>query len=109
MKYHDRATKVLNRKWEQREVTDSSDIYRRKCVKELTIKVLRSGIDPDWWSLLSKDRKYQIHQNYSMLKALCKREGISVQSIKEYIDENKQDYWADQSKLREIKLNRLLK
>ena len=109
MKYHDRATKVLNRKWEQRETPDSSEIYRRKCIKELTRKVLVSGIDPDWWSLISKDRKYNIHQNYSMLKAFSKKEGVSDPSIREYIDENKKDYWVDQSKLRDIKLNRLLK
>jgi hypothetical protein len=109
MKYHDKATKALNHKWEQREVADYSEIYRRKCIKELTRKVLISGIDPDWWSLISKDRKYSICQNYSMLKALSKKEGVSVPPIKEYIDENKKDYWVDQSKLRDIKLNRLLK
>lgn len=109
MKYHDKATKALNHKWKQREVADSSEIHRRKCIKEITRKVLISGIDPDWWSLISKDRKYLIHQNYSILRAFSKREGVSIPSIKEYIDENKKDYWVDQSKLRDIKLNRLFK
>jgi hypothetical protein len=113
MKYNDRTTKALNQpwsyKWEQREIPNSGELYRRKCIKELTRKVLVCGIDPDWWSLISKDRKYQIHQNYSMLRAFSKKEGVLLPSIREYIDENKKDYWVDQSKLRDIKLNRLLK
>lgn len=109
MKYNDRTTKDLNRKWEQREISDPGEIYRRKCVKELTKMVLGCGIDSDWWSLIPKDIKYQIYQNYSMSRAFSKKENVSVPSIREFINDNKKDHWVDQSKLRDIKLNRLLK
>jgi hypothetical protein len=107
MKYSDKSTRIISQKFQEKEVSDFYEIRKRRIIKDFSKKVISSGIDRDWWSLVSKEDKYQICRNYNILK-LNKMANVETPSIKEYIEMNS-DGLVDVSKLREIKLNRILR
>jgi len=44
MKYNDKHTRLLQHKYDNREISSPQDIYRKKIVKEFSRKVLSLGI-----------------------------------------------------------------
>jgi hypothetical protein len=107
MKYNDRGTKLLTYKHKNKQetTTDFYEVYRNKIVKKFSREVLISGVDPEWWSLVSKEKRYSLCQNYEFAKTFTSGEKVN---LKDYVEKNKKDL-VDISKLRELKLRKLLK
>lgn len=126
MKYNDRQTQLLKRKHDNRKMSDSFDrltqAHRKKVIKVFNKQVLSCGIDPDFWSLVDKETKYQIYSNFQIYKAmssdpsknrttlqyLSSNSNENTLSLFEYIQNNKHRYGVDPAKVREKKLNRLI-
>lgn len=116
MKYNDRQTQLLKRKHDNRKMSDSFDrltqAHRKKVIKVFNKQVLSCGIDPDFWSLVDKETKYQIYSNFQIYKAMSsdpsKNSNENTLSLFEYIQNNKHRYGVDPAKVREKKLNRLI-
>ena len=61
MKYKDKHTHLLNYKFNKTTSGQNTvEIYRKKLIKQFSKEVLKSGFDPDWWSLVSRDEKYHL-------------------------------------------------
>jgi hypothetical protein len=105
MKYNDKHTRLLQHKYDNREISSPQDIYRKKIVKEFSRKVLSLGIDPDWWELVHKDDKYMLHYNFRFLKNNNEND---TTTLSQFISDNKQYIKIDEVKLRDIKLNKLI-
>jgi hypothetical protein len=104
MKYFDKNTRINNYKYENRQPSDPEQIRQRKLLKDFSTKVLNSGFDSDWWSLVSKDDKWILMCNFSYRKQHDK----SI-TLKMFILERQDEIEVDLIKLRDIKLSKLLK
>ena len=123
MKYKDKHTHLLNYKFNKTTSGQNTvEIYRKKLIKQFSKEVLKSGFDPDWWSLVSRDEKYHLLLNWNLINNgnIHKNTGISANytitelpeqdcnsRLYQFILSNKPK--IDQSKFRDIKLNRVLK
>jgi hypothetical protein len=113
MKYNDRQTQLLKRKHESK-ISDTDDWFERqsshqkKVVKDFTKRVLSCGVDPDFWGFVSKDDKYHLCCNYSILKRMERVEGKDETTLYDFIQNNKNKLGVDPAKVREKKLNRLI-
>lgn len=102
MKYNDRHTQLINRRWDNREVPDQ----RNKQIKEFSKMVLKSGFDPDWWSLVSKEDKWSLCSNFRVLKNFDKTDKTT---LGQFISNNKPKIKIDEAKLRDMKLSKILR
>lgn len=111
MKYNDRGTKLINFKHKNKTHSSPYEIRMNKCVKSFSKVVLESGIDPDWWSLVTKSDKYSLYQNYQFKKVFEENEDESNTTITilEYINLNKSRIYVDPIELRDLKLRKLIK
>jgi len=107
MKYNDKGTKLISFKHKNKTQSSPYEIRMNKCVKSFSKIVLKSGIDPDWWSLVTKSDKYSLYQNYQFLKAFTDS-SETVMTILEYINLNKSKIYVDPIELRDLKLKKLI-
>ena len=106
MKYNDHQTRLLKRRWENREIPDQYEVHRNKLIKQFSKQVIQLGFDPDWWSLVSKEDKWSLYSNFSFLKNFDKTDKTT---LGQFISNNKPKIKIDEAQLRDIKLSKILK
>ncbi len=106
MKYNDRHTRLLNRRWDNREVPDQYEVHRNKLIKEFSKQVIQLGFDPDWWSLVSKEERWSLYSNFRFLKNFNKEDKTT---LGQFISNNKPKIKIDEAKLRDMKLSKILR
>ncbi len=106
MKYNDRHTRLLSRKWDGREAPDPYDVHRNKLIKQFSKQVLQLGFDPDWWSLVSKDDRWNLYSNCRFLKNFDKTDKTT---LGQFISNNKPKIKIDEARLRDMKISKILK
>jgi len=104
MKYRDKHTNLINFKFKNKEVKMYYATQEDKNLKNFSKKILQSGVDPDFWSLLDIPSKIRIMNNYNFYKAFENSED----DLLKFVNGVKYKY-IEHDKLREFKLNRLLK
>jgi hypothetical protein len=109
MKYFDRTTKILQERNYTNQFNNDDDFFTyfrlqdKKMLKSFTKKVLQSGIDRDWWYLVSKEDRLSLARSFSIE---IKDKNLD---INEFINERKKSIIICKSTLRAIKLDRLLR
>lgn len=106
MKYNDRHTQLINRKYDNREIPDQHEVYRNKIIKQFSKQVLELGFDPDWWSVVSKIDKWNLYSNFRSLKNFDKTDKTT---LGQFISNNKPKIKIDEAKLRDMKLSKILR
>lgn len=110
MKYFDINTKILQERNFNKQFNKSEDFFEywrnedKKLLKSFTKKALKSGIDKDWWYLVSKEDRLSLAKKF--ISESSENKNLDLYS---FIIERKQTIDFCKSSLREIKLKRLLK
>ncbi len=103
MKYRDKHTNLINFKFKNKEVKDYWVIQEDKDIKNFSKKVLQSGVDPDFWSLLDRESRVRIMRSYNFTTTIDEE-----CDLLKFVNNIKYRF-IDHGKLREFKLNKLLK
>jgi len=110
MKYNDKQTRLLSVKYDNRIVkeVDYFDQFLKKRLKEFSKRVIKSGIDKDWWGLVSKEQKMTLMNEY-FFQADRHATIYSEKSIANFITNNKSNIIVDMRIFRDIKISRVLR